>query len=132
MRATLIYDGDCGFCTTSARLIERWLPTGAQIQPWQRAPLAELGITEQEARDAVQWVDAQGRVSTGHAAFARLLIDSGFPWSLPGRLLLVPPLSWVAPRVYRLVSDNRHRLPGGTPACAADPQAPHPQAPHSG
>lgn len=124
MRATLIYDGDCGFCTTCVRFIERRLRTSARILPWQHAPLADLGVTESEAREALQWVDEQGRVSAGHAAVARLLIDSGFPWSAPGRLLLIPPLSWLAPALYRLVADHRHRLPGGTPACAGPSREP--------
>lgn len=124
MRATLIYDGDCGFCTTCVRFIERHLRTTARIVPWQQAPLADLGVTEQEARDALQWVDQHGRVSAGHAAIARLLIDSGLPWKLAGRVLLVPPVSWVAAFGYRLVANNRQRLPGGTPACAVPPREP--------
>ena len=32
-----------------------------------------------------------------------------------------PPLRWLAPYLYRLIARNRHRLPGGTPACAIRP-----------
>ncbi len=39
------------------------------------------------------------------------------PWAVAGRILLAPPVSWVAPLGYRLVARYRHRLPGGTPAC---------------
>jgi predicted DCC family thiol-disulfide oxidoreductase YuxK len=118
MREILIYDGDCGFCSRCARFIERHIGTGAQILPWQQAPLADLGISERAATEALQWVDARGRVSAGAVAVARLLIDAGLPWSVAGRLLLVPGLSWLAALGYRLVADNRSRLPGGTPGCA--------------
>jgi predicted DCC family thiol-disulfide oxidoreductase YuxK len=29
----------------------------------------------------------------------------------------VPPLRWIAHGVYRLVANNRDRMPGGTAAC---------------
>jgi predicted DCC family thiol-disulfide oxidoreductase YuxK len=30
---------------------------------------------------------------------------------------VLPPFSWLAEGVYRVVAANRQRLPGGTPAC---------------
>jgi hypothetical protein len=42
-------------------------------------------------------------------------------------LLLSPPLSWLAPPVYRLIARHRDKLPGGTAACAL-PQAGRDQA----
>ena len=36
----------------------------------------------------------------------------------PPCLCLVPPASWVAAGVYRLIAINRSRLPGGTAACS--------------
>ncbi len=116
--ATLVYDGDCGFCTTSVRFVERRLATSARIVAWQDADLAALSITQADTERAVQWVAADGRVSSGSAAVGRLLLDSGGGWRLLGRLIITPPLSRVAELVYRLVSANRSRLPGGTPACA--------------
>lgn len=88
--ATLLYDGECGFCTASAAFIERRIPTTATV-------------------------------SAGHAAIARLLIDAGGRWSIPGRIMLVPPFSWLAAAGYRLTAANRHRLPGGTAECALAP-----------
>jgi predicted DCC family thiol-disulfide oxidoreductase YuxK len=116
--ATLVYDGDCGFCTTSVRFVERRLATPARIVAWQDADLAALSITQADAERAVQWVAVDGRISSGSAAVGRLLLDSGGGWRLLGRLIITPPLSWVAELVYRLVSANRSRLPGGTPACS--------------
>ena len=49
--------------------------------------------------------------------------SAGGIWKLVGRVLLLPGISLGARRsAYRLVADNRYRLPGGTPACAVDPQ----------
>ncbi|MDP9867109.1 MULTISPECIES: thiol-disulfide oxidoreductase DCC family protein [Streptosporangium] len=113
----LLYDGDCGFCTASVRFAERRIGLRARATPWQRADLAALGTTRERADREVLWVE-RGRVYGGAQAVARLLIAAGPPWSLPGLLLRMPPLRWAAQGVYRLVSANRHRLPGGTPACA--------------
>lgn len=113
----LLYDGDCGFCTTSVRFAERRIGLGARPIPWQFADLAALGTTRERADHEVLWVE-RGRVHGGAQAVAKLLISAGPPWNLPGHLLRVPPFRWVAHWVYRLVSANRHRLPGGTPACS--------------
>jgi predicted DCC family thiol-disulfide oxidoreductase YuxK len=120
--ATLLYDGDCGFCTTSAAFIERRIPTRATVIAYQYADLATLGVTEEQAAEELQWVADDGTVSAGHAAIARLLTDAGGLWSVPGRIMLVPPLSWLAAVAYRLTAANRHRLPGGTAACALPPR----------
>ena len=117
----LVYDGDCAFCTSCARLLERIGPD-AEIVPWQLTDLAELGITEEQAADAVQWVQIDGAVRSGHEAIAATLNTAGRIWRIIGRMALLPGISWMAARVYRLVADNRYRLPGSTPACAVTPR----------
>ncbi len=116
-RPVLLYDGDCAFCTTCAGIAERRIGPDAEIVPWQFADLAELGVSAEQATDAVQWVARDGGVSAGHEAVAAMLRSAG-PFSrLAGRILLAPGISQLAALVYRQVADNRHRLPGGTPAC---------------
>ena len=115
-RPVLIYDGDCGFCTTCARFLERIGPD-ADIVAWQLTDLAELGLTEEQAADAVQWVAVDGTVRSGHEAIAAVLSSAGRIWRIAGRLIVLPGVSWLAARAYRLTADNRYRLPGGTPAC---------------
>ncbi len=117
-RPVLIYDGDCAFCQSSVDLLKRMKPE-AGIVAWQLTDLTELGITEEQAADAVQWVDENGTVLGGHEAIAGVLATAGQPWKSFGRMLILPGISWVAAKVYQLVADNRYRLPGGTPACAA-------------
>ena len=115
----LIFDGDCGFCTTSARFLHRWVvrDRAISIAPWQRLDLDELGLTEDQCLAAVQWVGRDGRVLSGHAAIAAAL-RAGHPvWRPVGALLVAPGFSWLAARVYSWVSAHRYALPGGTPAC---------------
>lgn len=116
-RPVLVYDGDCGFCTTCVHLLERIGPN-AKIVAWQLTDLADLGLAEEQAADAVQLVRIDGTVCVGHEAIAAVLGTAGGVWRIVGRSLLLPGISWIAARAYRLVADNRYRLPGGTPACA--------------
>lgn len=120
-RPVLLYDGDCSFCTLSVQWVERHLPVLPELQPWQLVDLAALGVTEAETAHSVQWVEPSGRVSSGAAAVARLLVSNGGAWALIGRPMLVPPVSWVAEVAYRLVATFRGRIPGATPACALPP-----------
>lgn len=118
----LIFDGDCGFCTTSARFLARWVVGNrpATISPWQLADLAGLGLTPDQCRAAVQWVGEDAQVSSGHLAIAAAL-RSGHPlWRPLGTLLVAPGLSWLAGRLYEWVAAHRYALPGGTPACRPD------------
>lgn len=115
-RPVLVYDGDCAFCTSCARLLERIGPE-AEIVAWQLTDLGALGLTEEQAAAAVQWVSADGTVRPGHEAIAATLRSAGGIWKIIGSAILLPGVSWPAARVYRLVAANRHRLPGGTPAC---------------
>ena len=120
-RPVLLYDGDCAFCTNCAHLLERMRPD-AEIVPWQFSNLADLGVTEEQAVDAVQWVETDGTVRSGHEAIAAVLKTAGPVWRIAGRVLLLPGISWIAAKVYVLVARNRYRLPGGTPACAVSPE----------
>lgn len=120
-RPVLVYDGDCGFCTSSARFLERHVPVRADIVPFQFADLGELGTTAERAEHEVLWVDRTGRVSGGADAVGRLLTDAGGAWRALGVVMRVAPVSWAAHAAYRLIATNRHRMPGGTAACRLPP-----------
>ncbi|MDT7570151.1 MAG: hypothetical protein QOE05_325 [Actinomycetota bacterium] len=120
--ATLVFDGDCGFCTRCVALVPGSARRTTTVVPYQRADLAALGLTAGECAEAVQWVGDDGSRAPGHAAIGRLLQSAGGIWRALGTALLVPPISWLAALVYRLVAANRMRLPGGTPACAIPPK----------
>jgi len=120
-RPVLLYDGDCAFCTSCARLIERRVRPGAEVVPWQFAELDALGVSAEQATAAVQWIALDGGVRSGHEAIAATLKASGPLWQPLGHLLLLPGISWLAAKGYELVAANRYRLPGGTPACRREP-----------
>ncbi|MDN3239322.1 thiol-disulfide oxidoreductase DCC family protein [Glycomyces tritici] len=121
MDHTFLYDGDCAFCTQSAQFLERHVRTTAKVTPWQWADLDALGVTQDEAEAAVIWIEP-GLTRAGPDAIAVLLRRAQWYWKPIGGVLSLKPVSWLAWPVYRLVSRNRHKLPGGTAACSL-PQA---------
>ena len=113
----LVFDGDCSFCTSSAMWLEHRAPASVRVQPWQRLDIEDLGLTEHDVETAAYWIDEHGRKFRGHRAIGKSLIAIGGAWKPVGVLMLIPPFSWLAALGYVLVAKNRHRLPGGTPAC---------------
>lgn len=117
----LIYDGDCGFCTRSARFIER-LPVSVVLLPWQEADLTSLRISTTRARHEVLWVAESGRVLGGAAAITELLKNCRFPWRAAGFAFALPLVRVLVDWTYRWVAAHRSRLPGTTPACHLPPE----------
>ena len=118
-RPVLVFDGDCGFCTTAARFLHRRVVrnSSTSVVPWQLLDLEALGLTVDQCRAAVQWVGDDGQVASGHVAVAAAL-RAGHPvWRPVGALLVAPGFSWLAARLYAWVAAHRDALPGGTPAC---------------
>lgn len=120
-QATLVYDGDCGFCASSVVFAERRIRPRCAATPWQFTDLAALGVTERRARHEVLWITPSGRVHGGVRAVSHLLRSAGPGWRALGLLLAVPPVRWLGHAAYRLIANNRHRMPGGAPACAVRP-----------
>lgn len=113
-----VFDGDCAFCTTWTRRLEARLPRFPEAQPWQWLDVDALGLTHDDVTHYA-WVLAGGRRFRGHAAFAALLRMQPSPGlRFAGHLLVTPPFSWAAAVGYAVIARFRHRLPGGTPACA--------------
>ena len=110
----LIFDGDCGFCTASARWIEA---RGAPVEALQTLELEELALTVAEVNAAAWWIDETGQQHRGHLAIGHALQTAGGGWGFVGAALVRPPVSWLAKPVYALVARNRHKLPGATDAC---------------
>ncbi len=129
----LVFDGDCGFCTTSVLWLERTFPGAFDTVPYQHAPLERLGLHAYECRDRLQWLGdpdapnltSRAREQGARAVGALLRVGGrrrggalGATAAALGALAFVPPTSWVADVLYAWVAANRYRLPGGTPACA--------------
>jgi predicted DCC family thiol-disulfide oxidoreductase YuxK len=114
----LVFDGDCAFCTTWVRRLERWLPDVPEAQPWQWVDHESLGLSRHDVTHYF-WLLVDDRRFRGHVAAAALLRSQrSAGWRFLGHLLVTPPFSWAAAVAYLLIARFRHRLPGGTPACA--------------
>ena len=79
-RPVLIFDGDCGFCTTSVGVVRRLMRPRCEVVAWQHADLASLGVTAERARYEVLWVTPTGRVYGGAQAVAKILLNAGGVW----------------------------------------------------
>jgi predicted DCC family thiol-disulfide oxidoreductase YuxK len=130
--ALLIFDGDCGFCTSAAGWISgRWRASTStasrpEAVPWQQVgedSLARIGLTPEAAARSAWWVDPSGGLFEGHRAIGRSL-EASYGWKRwAGKAILAPLFEWLFAGAYRLVARNRHRLPGATPACATMAEA---------
>jgi predicted DCC family thiol-disulfide oxidoreductase YuxK len=131
----LIFDGDCAFCTSSAHWLARRLnrPDGAnaRLVPWQFTDLAALGTTAERTQREALWVSADGTIYGGAAAFAEWLKFRGGAYGVVGRAINLPGVRALAAAVYRVIAKNRHRMPGGSPACALPPPGFDPAQPGS-
>jgi predicted DCC family thiol-disulfide oxidoreductase YuxK len=113
----LIFDGDCAFCSSSARVLRKMTRNKVAIDPYQYLDLASYSLTQDQTSKAVYYVTKTEAFSAAKA-IARCLIDARTPWSIAGFLLNIPVVISVGELVYTWVSKNRHRLPGGTPECS--------------
>ncbi|MUL42811.1 DUF393 domain-containing protein [Streptomonospora sp. PA3] len=116
----LVFDGDCGFCTSSARLARRFIEPRLRTVPYQESDLSDSARAR--AQEEVLLLDASGRrLWGGIDAVAVLLLASPRPL-LPaaGWLLRRAPLRALGSAAYHWVSRHRHRMPGGAPACRTD------------
>jgi predicted DCC family thiol-disulfide oxidoreductase YuxK len=132
---TLVFDGDCAFCTSAVRLARRWCRPAVRFVPWQEIDLGAHGLTEDQVQTSVRYLPLRSAapIRSGAAAVARTLLRSRWPWRPLGAVLLIPPFSWLGEAAYKLIAANRYRLPGGTPACAVSAHArPAPGADASG
>lgn len=122
MHGTLIFDGNCGFCTRCRDLLGR-LDRKARVRtlPFQQPGVAEeAGATREELGRSVCWLGADGARYWGAEA-ANAALSAALGNRLPLRLYRVPGVRQLQNAVYRWVADHRHRLPGTTPWCSAHP-----------
>jgi len=125
-RPVLVFDGDCAFCTTSARFAERWVVRSGSVcvAPWQQLDLDKVGLSPDQCMTAVQWVGQGGQTVQGHAAIAAAMRAGRPVWRPLGALLVAPGVSWLTAKVYAWVAAHRYQMPGGTAACHVKDPAP--------
>ena len=111
---TVFYDGGCPLCAREIAFYRR--RAGAEAISWidiHRLDDDEVapGLTKAQALARFHVATPDGQIVSGGAAFARLWAAlPGF--SLFGRLLLIPPLTWLVDRAYDLFLKVRPRLQG--------------------
>lgn len=130
--ATLIYDGDCGFCSTAVRWLTPRIHPATPIDavPYQWTDLTPYGLTLDAVAAQVHLVTytpsapSDGRTPsdvqtlTGAHAIAGCLTRCSNPiYRALGTIITIPWLRPLADTGYRLLAKYRHRLPGGTPTC---------------
>jgi predicted DCC family thiol-disulfide oxidoreductase YuxK len=109
---TLVYDGECEFCTRLARWVERRDRHGRiSVRANQEAGVIEsLGLTREEVGRAAWAVETGGRKFEGAAAINRVLLELGGGWSMLSRLYGARPLAWLQNRYYARVARKRRWL----------------------
>lgn len=112
MGAVLIYDGDCGICTDSAKWTRKHLRDrdAVTITPFQNVDLGAYGLTLDDVTSAAWWIDPDGTCHRGHLAVARAFEHCGLRWRVLGRVLRTWPVSVGAAALYRWIAENRQRL----------------------
>ena len=114
---TLIYDGECGFCSRSMELVRRWdREHRLQYVPFQdEAAVARFGVPLPARAAAMHLILPDGRVFAGADAAPEILR------LLPGKHWLaapfaVPGVRPIARRVYAWIARRRRCLVRGRPA----------------
>jgi predicted DCC family thiol-disulfide oxidoreductase YuxK len=109
LTAILITDGNCAFCQRTATKLARIVPIG-----WINVPSTELtnnyGLTHEQLEHSVWLIeqpDAEPICFSGAKAVGKVLRMRGGLWGAVGWLTFVPPASWIATGMYRLVANNR-------------------------
>jgi len=89
LSAILITDGECAFCQRTAKKLAGIVQAG-----WVNVPSTELTNTY-----SIRY--------SGAKAVGKVLRLRGGLWGALGWLTFIPPASWIAAGMYRLVANNR-------------------------
>jgi predicted DCC family thiol-disulfide oxidoreductase YuxK len=123
---TVLFDGECMFCTFQSRLIS-WLDwfNAVRLVPIADPRVAEIapGISRENLHEAMHCVTRDGRIYRGARCirFISLRMPLAFPLAL---LLYIPGVIYLAEILYRFISRRRYaisRLFGCKGACAVLP-----------
>ncbi len=117
----VIYDGRCRFCRTQAARLAR--VAGPTITT--RAADPDLltrfpGLTYERCMREIILVAPSGRIYGGAEAITRALYLGRPRLGALGLVYYVPPVGWLANRVYRFVARHRYLLGGKHTACEGD------------
>jgi predicted DCC family thiol-disulfide oxidoreductase YuxK len=109
LSSILITDGNCAFCQRTAKKLAGIVPTG-----WVNVPSTELtnnyGLTQKQLEQFVWLIENPGsepKRYSGAKAVGKVLRIRGGLWGGLGWLTFIPPTSWIAAGMYRVVANNR-------------------------
>ncbi|HUV57918.1 MAG TPA: DCC1-like thiol-disulfide oxidoreductase family protein [Acidimicrobiales bacterium] len=124
----LIYDGDCDFCTRSARWAgARWAgarrPVARASQSLDDAALAAMSLTRDDVMRAAWWLE-DGCAFEGHMAIAKALAAGRGPWRFAGVWLGRRPIRWLGAVAYPVVVRYRGSLARGPVKCSRERATP--------
>lgn len=124
-KPTVIYDGECGFCTRSVRIGRSldWFKTFLWRSRWEPDIQKEFPQVpfDQTLRQMV-CVKSDGKVLSGFYCVRYIWLHLPFAFLL-ALLFYIPGVSFVGVPVYQWVAKNRH-LFGGKENCEWKPQNP--------
>lgn len=108
-RDTCFYDGYCGMCRRTVRVLHAldWLGR-LDIKDMTEVAPTDLPVSMDEAMTGMPMRTASGRVLIGFPAVRRALLQT--PLGAPvAAILYLPGVRHVADRVYRHIAANRRR-----------------------
>jgi predicted DCC family thiol-disulfide oxidoreductase YuxK len=121
-RLTLIFDGECGFCTRCVRVL-RALDRAERVKavPFQKSGVPEaVGLTRAACARSAWVVTPEGERWAGAAAI-NLALAVALITRVPLRLYHLPVIHQLEDWLYAWVAARRHLLPGDTPYCRQRP-----------
>ena len=110
---TVFYDQQCPLCCKTVLLLNHFdILTGVDFKPAQQAARAYsqlANVSDQQLLLDLYAIDQQGKLYSGVATYAEILIAMRYPLIF-GYLLKFPPVYFFANKRYRHIADNRIRL----------------------
>ena len=116
---TLVFDGACGFCTRSVRLLKA-LDRNRRVTvvPFQKTGIpASVGLTLEECKASAWAIAPDGGYYRGAEA-VNALVAAALGTAVPLLLYYLPGIRQLEDFIYSLIAYNRSRLPGDQPYCA--------------
>ena len=111
MRGTILYDGECSFCSGQVRFLSRNDHDGKfQLVPLQsekgKSILRLAGMSDTDTDTVVY--ERDGNYLSRSSAVLNILRDKGGWWRLFYAFIIIPP--FIRDFIYGLIARNRHRL----------------------
>jgi len=108
-RDTLYYDGACGLCQRSVRILRRldWLDR-LRFQDMTQISDADLPVPRERALEGIPMRTRDGRALVGFPAMRRALLQTPLG-ALPALLLYIPGVSHIGAIVYARIARSRSR-----------------------